>query len=265
MLSKPCFFAVLLLFLSFSCKQEDNNGLLASSGSKNEDSIERSILLPGDSTGIQELIKEIDFRTVLDSGSSLVYTDNYFNNYKAEVFFTQDKTIKKLRGTIFNTDNLKKVQTYYFEKGKPIFSKTQFYGVLDSTVLEGERWAYYDSVSKVRQVFTIKEINKNFLSNLNKEFDYLDYMLMLNQEKKFKTTFRGFTEMNDITFLIVGTDSYRATLKIPAQFKNEDLDRIRKNPNTFVGCELSIEFLNFIENSMDEDHVLYNLKLLSPC
>ena len=222
-----------------------------------------------DSLGIHEYLKEVDHRMVLDSGSSLVYTDNNYNNYKAKVFFTKEKSIKKLVGFIDYANNSKLINTYYFHRGIPIFSKSEVYSLTDTITLLQVTKEYYDSLGNVvRTIRSNVEKSANRVDSQIKNTERLghkDFMSIINQKNNFTTGFRGFTEMNGIPFLIVGTDTYRATLKVPDQLNSQDFERIKENPNTFVGCELMIEFLNFIDDSKDENHVLYNLKLLSPC
>ncbi len=145
-----------------------------------------------------------------------------------------------------------------------------------NTIFEGNQSKsivinYFDSLGSVSNSFLMRntgqfmENEENFLPIDSKQIDYRKFSRLVNQQGEFENTFRGFSEVNNLLFIIVGTDLYRASLKIASSIDERNLNILRSNPEKYIGCLLNILYVNDANEYYEDNHILTQIDFKKPC
>ncbi len=205
----------------------------------------------------------------LTAANSLTYTHNDGSYEEALAFLDDKKNIVKVAEKFTNgiTGN-SGTRTFYLENNKKFMSVERF---LDNEKAKGafrERISYYD---KNGSPISTKERLTQFEENIEKEefkgakpYDCSMETAeqVLNNKGVFATTFQGFIENGDMTYLLVGgrgKTGYASALAI--QFVDDQIDYLRKNETTAIGKPLTVEFERMRDQKNMEFQLLINAKM----
>lgn len=189
-------------------------------------------------------IYSIDKRTDLIEVPSLIYSDTIGNQKKSFAFTDKDYNILKLVFEEILSEGKFIKTTFYFNGSEKIFSFKEFNVFKDNIEYFHQTKSYYDkNVIHTCKRFTTEDFRStanNFKTTSLKNHKENQAMEIIRQIGDYKTNFKGFFEMVDRTYLIVGTKQYSSTLAF--QKYNAILDSLKKNQKVYLDKELKIEF-----------------------
>jgi hypothetical protein len=213
-------------------------------------------------------INEIDSSTAFTSGPTLHYMSNDETHTSALVFFDAQKSIKKVVVQDVRKNGSSEMCSYYFRGGG------LFCWIAEETKTTGESFQF--SITKTFLDSSEQEVYS--CAKVHSEFDSLEFMpfqqvekirkdknrviQLVNQEGPFQTLFRGFSDFNGLTFMVVGTEEFTSTLEIDKKAKG-DLAQLLKNPAAHMGKKLSVSFTTYTKDDNIEYQKLLNVKFIS--
>jgi hypothetical protein len=202
--------------------------------------------------------------------NSLSFRHNDGSLEEAFAFLDDNNQIKKIeeRYTNGKTGNSGK-RIYYLENGKKFLTIERFSDNKNAKGAYRERISYYD---KNAQVISTKERLAQFEEELLKvEFaDVAKYDCsmeradeVLNNKGVFATTFQGFVNGGNLTYLLVGgpgETGYASALAI--QYEDKQIQKLKNNEVAFINTPLSVQFEKMLDERDLEFQVLLSMKIL---
>ncbi len=157
---------------------------------------------------------------------------------------------------------------FYFDKGKKFMTVELFTDNLDSKGSFRERVSYYDKNGKVIS-------SKDRLAQFEEDLAKVDFkkiepydcsheraMAVLNNEGVFETTFQGFLENGNLTYLLVGgpgETGYASAIAV--QYEDSQIAYLKKNMLKSINKPLDVKFERMLDEKNMEFQVLISAQL----
>lgn len=236
----------LFFILSFtSCTNEETI-------TDNEDSDETIVETPTNDE-LEAYLMEIDMNDQLELASSLYYTkasDSGEEMVQVNLFLTDSSEVLKIEELMVRPGTNSIVSNVFYYKDEVKCASKQFFeeSINDSSYFV-EILSYYDADDKVilskrrtamfedyldQEAYTVV---KNSNCSDQRAFD------VVNQEGNFETTFQGFVEFGQFTYLIVGENKkvgFASSLVV--QRETPLIKELRANEKEMIGTPLEVEF-----------------------
>lgn len=202
--------------------------------------------------------------------NSLSYRHNDGSLEEAFAYLDENKEIKKIEQQFTNgkTGNSGK-RFFYLENGKKFLTIERFSDNENAKGAFRERISYYDKHAKV---ISTKERLAQFEEDLLKvEFaDVAKYDCsmeradeVLNNKGVFATTFQGFVNGGNLTYLLVGgpgESGYASALAI--QYEDEQIKKLKANEVAYINTPLRVQFEKMLDDRDLEFQVLLSMKIV---
>ncbi len=245
-----------------SCSQENdenqNPEILGSESVSNHQDLEEKKLAIVANEEEMSVANSLDFRHN-DGSFEQVFA---FLDAQGEIVKIEEKFANGKTG---NTG----VRYFYLENGKKFISHERFGDNENGKGSYRERISYYDKNGKV---LSTKERLAPFEEDLEKEAykntnNYDCSMLraeqVLNNEGVFATTFQGFLDNGNLTYLLVGGPGESGFASaVAVQYADKTIQTLKQNEKSFINQPLSINFEKMIDEKNLEFQVLISVKLL---
>jgi len=236
---------ILLAFLITACNQEEKT-------ENPVDKQEKTASIPDFAeAGVYEnAVLEINKDTSLIEVGSLSYINDNAEEKSAKALVDNKMTVKRV--TLNEVFNGKKIETtFYYVKGKLLVSNQKTEVIDEKSGSLTEVRTYYDD--QKRPLYTAKRsttLDKNIEEAGFKEIQKTVHneamaLDIINQQGAFATGFLGFLESGPRTFLVVGTETYNASLMI-GEF-TPTLKKLKMNEKNYMNKPLKVEFQEVTE------------------
>lgn len=206
---------------------------------------------------------------LLTAANSLTYTHNDGSYEEALAFLDDKKNIVKVVEKFTNgkTGN-SGTRTFYLENNKKFMSVERFLDNDNSKGAFRERISYYDeNGNPISTKDRLTQFEENIEKETFKAITPYDCSMetaeqVLNNKGVFATTFQGFLENGDMTYLLVGgpgKTGYASALAI--QFVDDQINFLRKNEKSSIGTPLTVDFERMRDQKNMEFQLLINAKI----
>ncbi|MFT5859966.1 MAG: hypothetical protein ACI865_002073 [Flavobacteriaceae bacterium] len=255
--------ATLFLLIAFtSCESSEEP--------KDEDPTEKQIAEPKSNEELEAYLVGIDFNDTLEIASSLYYSkgsENTEEMVQVLLYYNASNELLKMEEMMVKpTSNSIVSNVFYYKDSSLCASKQFFEESSDDRDYFVEILSYYDADEKVtlskRRTADYEELLDQEAYKLikNTECKRDRAMNVVNQEGEFETTFQGFVDFAEFTYLIVGEDKtvgFASSLVI--QSYTPLIEEFRRNEKQMLGVPLNIEW-GTVHDSGGEQQILISVR-----
>ncbi len=238
--------ALLLIFTFTSCGNEDDPN--------ESNDLEDSIIEDSQTDDeLEAYLMEIDLNDQLELASSLYYTkssDSGEEMVQANLFLTAESEVLKIEELMVKAGTNSIVSNvFYYKNEKKCASKQFFEESINDSSYFVEILSYYDNNANVilskRRTATYEDYLDQEAYTIVKNSDCSDQRAfdVVNQEGEFETTFQGFVNFGEFTYLIVGENKkigFASSLVVQRQ--SNLIKELKSKEKEMIGTPLEVEF-----------------------
>lgn len=236
---------LLLLITATSCDSLDEPEI--------DDPVDEHITEPKSDEELEAYLIGIDFNDSLEIASSLYYSkgsENAEEMVQVRLYYNEANDLLKMEEMMVKASSSSIVSNVFYYKDSLLCASKQFFEeAKDGKEYFAEILTYYDADEKVT-------LSKQRTADYEELLDQEPYKLIantpcpadralsvINQEGEFETTFQGFVDFAEFTYLIVGEDNatgFASSLVI--QSYTPLIEEFRRNEKQMLGVPLIIEW-----------------------
>lgn len=220
---------------------------------------------------LEAYLMEIDLNDELELASSLYYTkgsDSGEEMVQVNLFLTDSSEVLKIEELMVRPGTNSIVSNVFYYKDEVKCASKQFFeeSINDSSYFV-EVLSYYDADAKVilskRRTAMFEDYLDQEAYTVVKNSDCSDARAfdVVNQEGNFETTFQGFVEFGQFTYLIVGENKkvgFASSLVV--QRESVLIKELRANEKEMIGTPLEVEFGTAMDDGGSQQILLSIIK-----
>ena len=220
---------------------------------------------------LEAYLMEIDLNDELELASSLYYTkgsDSGEEMVQVNLFLTDSSEVLKIEELMVRPGTNSIVSNVFYYKDEVKCASKQFFeeSINDSSYFV-EVLSYYDADAKVilskRRTAMFEDYLDQEAYTVVKNSDCSDARAfdVVNQEGNFETTFQGFVEFGQFTYLIVGENKkvgFASSLVV--QRESALIKELRANEKEMIGTPLEVEFGTAMDDGGSQQILLSIIK-----
>ena len=220
---------------------------------------------------LEAYLMEIDLNDELELASSLYYTkgsDSGEEMVQVNLFLTDSSEVLKIEELMVRPGTNSIVSNVFYYKDEVKCASKQFFeeSINDSSYFV-EVLSYYDADAKVilskRRTAMFEDYLDQEAYTVVKNSDCSDARAfdVVNQEGNFETTFQGFVEFGQFTYLIVGENKkvgFASSLVV--QRESALIRELRANEKEMIGTPLEVEFGTAMDDGGSQQILLSIIK-----